>query len=721
MNLYSSSGIFFIKDAIDSIITLSERLEEITQKKNIKNSHEFKRFIDQSEMDIYGGLLDDKNLKRVFIKKTLPLFFEHKKKFRKVINSHRFFSKLLSTFFELKIFNLNIIKNIVKNEEIISTLFAGKRKKLSKLHKKYKIEDITIKKIRNIIDSFLETKPPLIQPSLISTITTTNFAGYNLFIILENNSNVQNKIENLKFLFPRCLVIQGKDLMSGNELIYLDIFMPNLSISEKETLFSILKDTFGKDINQTFRLNSHGIINTFSLKDYYDFENKCYFYTKDLFSQFKLYMNSILSSSSQITLPKKNTHISLFKLNSEKLNLDDMARITLKNKSRRNLNFKPQKVHYLEEFHNGLYDYLQNRDRFKEITREEFYDLYIQSIKFVPQFQHFGFSKYLFWYKPRDISTIRLKTLLTNTFLNVRTPTEINSIVPSFLISYLFPFRTPNKSYINWLLKTKNQFIEYFLISITQVHHILQFNKNLTTTGWDLKAERFLSFAKNLVLNNTTEMDRSFVKRYSLETTSDKVYGKHSMEYNSLKDLFTYEPMDLKSFLGRENYSKLESFKVLNSKDLLFPYLEIKNLGFQEILYIFIPKVSTKKLNTLVDIFSFFNYCFLYEVEGEYLIDGMYDTKACQKGIFIELHLPDCAIHEIYNAFHEIFSLLGLIDYALFYELVSGKELLRKVFGNIRFLNNYTPLNNLEWNKKDKIWMNVQLIDEKFRFLPFDL
>jgi hypothetical protein len=398
-----------------------------------------------------------------------------------------------------------------------------------------------------------------------------------------------------------------------------------------------------------------------------------------------------------------------------------MARITLKNKSRRNLNFTPQKVHNLEKFHKELYFYLQNLDKFKEITREEFYDLYIQSIKFIPQFQQFGFSKYLFWCKPHDLTSIQLESLLTNTFLNVKTPAEYNSISPSFLISYLFPFRTPNTSYINWLLKTKHQFIEYFLVSITQVYHIFQFNKNLTINGWDLKAERFLSYARNLILNNTTEMDRSFTKRYSLETTSDKVYGPHSMEYNSLKDLYTYEPVDLKSFLGRENYSKLDSFNVLNSKDLIFPYLEIKNLGLQEILYIFIPKVGTTTLNTLVDIFSFFNYCFLYEVEGEYLIEGMYETKACQKGVLIELHLPDCAIHEIYNAFYEIFSLLGLADYAILYDLVDGKKLLKKAFGNIQFLTNYTPLDSLDWNNKDKIWMNVQLIDEKFRFQPIDL
>ena len=108
-------------------------------------------------------------------------------------------------------------------------------------------------------------------------------------------------------------------------------------------------------------------------------------------------------------------------------------------------------------------------------------------------------------------------------------------------------------------------------------------------------------------------------------------------------------------------------------------------------------------------------------MEGEYFLKGMYEKKLCQNGFFIKINLPDCAIHEFYNAFYEIFNILDISEYAIFHDLVNEKTLLRQAFGNLDFLDSYFPLENLKWNDKDKIWMNMKVLDKQFNFLPINL
>lgn len=47
-------------------------------------------------------------------------------------------------------------------------------------------------------------------------------------------------------------------------------------------------------------------------------------------------------------------------------------------------------------------------------------------------------------------------------------------------------------------------------------------------------------------------------------------------------------------------------------------------------------------------------------------------------------------------------------------DLVKGKTLLKSIYGNLDFFKKFNPLLNLDWNAKDKIWMNHKLFTEKF-------
>ncbi len=78
--------------------------------------------------------------------------------------------------------------------------------------------------------------------------------------------------------------------------------------------------------------------------------------------------------------------------------------------------------------------------------------------------------------------------------------------------------------------------------------------------------------------------------------------------------------------------------------------------------------------------------------------------------------LPFILLRESYYRFlpHDIKYYLTLTD------LVHGKTLIKNVFGKVNF-DSYNPLTNLEWNEKDRIWMNHKQYNEDFKAIYPDL
>ncbi|TXT62256.1 MAG: hypothetical protein BAJALOKI1v1_990001 [Promethearchaeota archaeon] len=200
------------------------------------------------------------------------------------------------------------------------------------------------------------------------------------------------------------------------------------------------------------------------------------------------------------------------------------------------------------------------------------------------------------------------------------------------------------------------------MFSITKAYHILHFNYNLTLNGWNLDVRHFKSFAKKVIYKQNYDLQVPSIREFDLDHISDRYYGPNTSEYKNLKNLYSYQPEDLKRFLARKAHHKMKSFQNLFSKDLVFPYLKLKNLGFKEVFHFIIPNISKQTINSLIKVFGFFNYCFLFEIEGEFFIQNSEDIKFFEKGLYIKLHLPDCEFSEFYNVFHEIFSLLGIIE-----------------------------------------------------------
>ena len=111
-------------------------------------------------------------------------------------------------------------------------------------------------------------------------------------------------------------------------------------------------------------------------------------------------------------------------------------------------------------------------------------------------------------------------------------------------------------------------------------------------------------------------------RKINLSSIKNDILGPSSKEFEELNKFYTYKTINIKSFLGRDSHHLIEPFHNLFSQKLIFPYIELKNLGFREKLYLFIPEISKLKQNLLVKIFSFFNYVFLYEIESEFYIKG---------------------------------------------------------------------------------------------------
>ncbi len=144
----------------------------------------------------------------------------------------------------------------------------------------------------------------------------------------------------------------------------------------------------------------------------------------------------------------------------------------------------------------------------------------------------------------------------------------------------------------------------------------------------------------------------------------------------------------------------------------LFPFISLKNLNLIEKVYIILPNVKKELNQKIIQIFEFFNFEFIYEIEGEYYIYDLDDVIQFENGLMIKLYFPDCKMFKFQNLFESVFHYLGIKHYVILNDLVDGKRLLKVIHDDLDFLDNYNPLKNLKWSEKDKRWMNHKLYRE---------
>jgi len=197
--------------------------------------------------------------------------------------------------------------------------------------------------------------------------------------------------------------------------------------------------------------------------------------------------------------------------------------------------------------------------------------------------------------------------------------------------------------------------------------------------------------------------------------------GPNEIEFAELTQVYNTKPLDIKSVWATIPLKRADYIKDLLDKELIYPYLTLKNIDLIEEICIILPDVKKKFNDKILKIFSFFNIGFIHEIEGSFYINGFDDVIKFENGFMIILHLPDCQLDAFEKLFDLIFEYMEIDHYVILNDLVEGKPLLKSIYSNLDFLKEYNPLTNLIWNDKDKRWMNHQLFTKKFEPLYPDL
>lgn len=227
-----------------------------------------------------------------------------------------------------------------------------------------------------------------------------------------------------------------------------------------------------------------------------------------------------------------------------------------------------------------------------------------------------------------------------------------------------------------------------------------------------------LNHAQNILYNPDYRCKPHRLREFNISDRNISTYfGPVSPEFQALSEVYNWKSIEIKSYLGTRDYSKVESILTLLNKNLIFPYLSLRNLNLTEKIRIILPKVAPELNETIKHIFSFFNVGFIYEIEGEYYIHGFPNEVKFDNGLMIKLYLPHSRFDEFYRIFASIFQYLEIKHHIILQDLINGQELLKSIYGNLDFLKSYNPLKNLIWNGKDKIWMNHKLFTGKFEKL----
>ncbi len=712
-------GFFFVLELLNYLMESIDIILESIHKNEIEDIYDLENFLKNKK--ISRLLNKDQKVMREVIKKILfqeifPLYFKDRKQFFMRKRKYEIFRDYFSSCENLKIYNMDAIIKIIQYRNLINRIFLTKENKLEKLYQKNIISDLSKEYLQEKLNSFIFSEPPLIKPLLISTLSVGVFANYFLQIIVKKTEETLKLYNTFKRRFPRVLYYGGDDVFYDSEIFCLQIWTHNIISHEKLSFISLIYNLFEDNLLSLRRYFFDGFFKPYSRRDFYDFEKNEFFYTQDLFKEYFKYTKAIFGQKLKELEYVENKKESLFWFK-EKNYMDSLVEEITDRVSREKIEFSLKEFEELKNFHQKLTSNLLNNRKFKEKKQDSFFQKYINHIYFIPNYQKFGYSCYYLYINPSNLNEIDFKLLLINTFDDVKYPGYIDKS-KCLLISYLFPYRNPNDSYLNWLTKSKKIINEYCLFYIKKVYQLFHFDYNVSPKGWDLNPNRFKSFYQKLLFNPEYKIKTSIIKEYELGNlkTGDK-FTPDSKEFKILKNLYSFQKTDLKTILALRDQTEIENIEYLVKKELIFPFIDLKNFGLIEELTIILPNVKKEIIPQLIKIFSFFNFGFLYEIEGTYFFSGLGEDIFFENGLLIKLLLPDCNIGEFIPHFDKIFQYLDIEKYLILNDLLDGTPFLENLFGDLSFREEYNPFQNLEWNKADKIWMNQKLFDEEFNFL----
>ncbi|MHA2340071.1 MAG: hypothetical protein ACXACX_22455, partial [Candidatus Hodarchaeales archaeon] len=399
-----NQGFFFVHETLSILTKNLSMIEKILIKNpKISNAHTLIKFLQKkniSEMLEENLLLQDITVKKIILNDILPNHFQSIKSLKKEIEKMQLFNNVINSCYNLKIFNINSITSIIKNPNIITKINKTKEERLKNAFKRAKSYKITNQKIETTIDKFLVNNPPIIIPMLLNTIITSQFAKYYPETFLKDTPENHKKLEKFKSYFPRLLTSELEDINSKERLI--QILPYSVNIKEKGKFVSSLLKTFKEDLIVTRRNFWRGIARKSRIrtKDFYDFENKEFFYTRDFFEQLYLYTQKIFNRSNLIKYEKNKKVVKPDLFWSMDYRMEDLVNIEKKRISHQKIDYNSNNINKLVKFRTQLEHILLDHQKFIEVKSSVFFNTYIKSIKFIPALRKYGLAQYHIFFLP---------------------------------------------------------------------------------------------------------------------------------------------------------------------------------------------------------------------------------------------------------------------------------------------------------------------------------
>ncbi|MFW9879272.1 MAG: hypothetical protein ACFFG0_39850, partial [Candidatus Thorarchaeota archaeon] len=410
-----SYGFFYIKQILNEYVSLFDLIRNtLTKNPSINSLFQFQEFIRTQGISkrIEDNILFNK-LKISTLKEIFSLFLKSKRKYDEKVREYYRFNDLFKSFHDLKLFNLESIKSIIKDESLIQQIYQSKEKKLRTSYENYKAYKITYQLLEKRIEDFLNNNPPVIKPQLLGTIVPIP-GNYYVTLIIKNTPKTKEIINKIKWIFSWVLIVEMSDIKNQEKFINLQLQIPNLRLNEKKLLFSIIYNLFEKEIISTKSYLWGGFSESFSRKDFYDLEQEKYFYTKDLFYHFFKYIENTFGS--------KFDSITEFECDSIKdfwgkyTNISHLITQVEDRVLKEHIDLSLNNLNSLFDYNMNLKENLINSEEFKEFRGTYIFKNYIKSIKIIPAFQIFGFGQYVLYIYPTDLNNIDFKHFLQNTF-----------------------------------------------------------------------------------------------------------------------------------------------------------------------------------------------------------------------------------------------------------------------------------------------------------------
>lgn len=685
-----SYGIFKIRKELKNILNTSKFIEILTESKHIDNLKELIIYINQN--------LTDTTLEEIIlIKKTIRtnnelflLFFDSNHLYKSKLVRYNMIYDLLNTLYELRLFDLNEMEAIIQNKEFAVNFINKKEKLYNLLFEEFNSHKITNQDINRIFEKLLKHQPPIIEPLLINTFITKKYVNDFLQLILVNSQDVRENIREFKRFFPRTLINYSRDLITNQNLIYVEVSIPELNNIEKFTLFSIIYNLFQKSIIYAKNLFWGGVIEGLRTSKFYDFENKNFYYSPKLYEQYLYFAYKTFGKN----IPGMNNCRNESYNNCFYSDEDDFLNLIKSVNSRvmkANVCISKIDFNLLADFHQNLTQILLDNQTYTEIKNQHSFKHQIKSIEFIPCFQTFGLNQYYIYIYPYKIDDLNIKTLLGNNFQSLEFSLSIGNS-NSLIIKYISNSKNPDLHYLHQL-KKMHLLREYSWFKIKKFYDLLQFRLNISPDDWIYDNEKFKLHIQNILHNPEYDFNIGFLKEYEL-SNSDKFDNKNMIDVSILSQVYSSKSIDIKSYLGTNKVKTINTIIRLLENESIYPYLTLKNINLDNSLTILIPGLTEELKMIILRVICFFNIGRIYEIEGAFYINGFKNEKMFKKGLYINIFFPNSDLSKFVSLFDLLFEILEISEYLIFKDLVKGNMVIKRIFGN-DFLKFHNPLKSI--------------------------